>query len=141
MDITGRIFLTRAVCLLLMAGITLSNFGGIMCLGEDGHVKVESYCHPSCNDSEGPRRLEEVTTDSDNHDDCADCTDLPLLHDSLAHRYAFRILRTGSYIDYSIAVPYIPHRDRAVSAFIRVLPKIPTVSEPFAVLSTSVLLC
>ena len=129
------------VCLFLTAGIALSNFGSVVCRGDDGNVKIESLWHACCSETGTAHFLIQSTLERDHHEDCADCTDLPLLHDSLAHRYAFRILRAESYIDHSPAVPYIPLYDKTVSVFRRALPEMPTVSEPSAVLSATVLLC
>ncbi len=55
-------------------------------MGDDGHAKVESVCDPCCNDSEPACFLDELEANHDHHDDCVNCTDLPLFQEVLKRR-------------------------------------------------------
>ena len=81
-----RKYLSWPVCLLFVAGLTLGNSGSVLCVGDDDHVKVESVCQPYCNDSEAGCILRQPGSNHDHHEDCANCTDLPLIQDFLSQR-------------------------------------------------------
>lgn len=70
------------LCLLLITGLILNSFGDVLCIGEDGQVKVESLCQPCCSGDDDICLINE--DENENHDDCYDCEDL--LIDGLTFR-------------------------------------------------------
>ena len=78
-----RKYLTWLVCLLFCLGVCLSSSAGVVCLGDDGHVKVESLCQPCCGESIDECALENSESETDHHDCCGNCTDLPLFQNPL----------------------------------------------------------
>lgn len=65
-------------CLLLVAGTTLGSFGEVLCIGDDGHAKVEQMCQPCCGETDDSCFLTAFDGERDHHDDCYSCFDLPL---------------------------------------------------------------
>jgi len=132
--------LTWLVCLLFLAGVTLSSSAGILCLGEDGHAQVESFCQPDCNDSDLACPVEGEETDDD-HDDCTNCVDVPLIQDLLSHRYLNPVRSDeGVFIYSAAALESLVTDSSAHSSLIRIASEAGSDTGP-DLLSATVLRC
>ena len=69
---------TLLLYLLLVAGLTLSSFGDVLCISGDGYAKIESVCQPCCSKSDDTCSLTEPDSGQSHHDSCDNCSDLPL---------------------------------------------------------------
>jgi hypothetical protein len=79
-------YLTSMVCLVFSLGIGISSLASVVCIGDDGHVKMEVVCQPCCSEPVSQCSLDESESETDHHDCCGNCTDLPLLQDPLFKR-------------------------------------------------------
>ncbi|MDF1543844.1 MAG: hypothetical protein P1R58_01935 [bacterium] len=70
--------LAVGVCLLLFVGLNFGSFGGVLCVGGDGHLQVEPVCEPGCNEDDYACLPEVCDSESEDHQDCKSCSDLPL---------------------------------------------------------------
>jgi len=139
---TIRLYASRLLCLLLTAGITLGSFGGVICLGENGHVKIESICSPDCNDSDQTCATDPAGEGADHHDDCVDCSDLPLYEPKWFKRWTATsptIVAMSALppVD-AIARPHLPDYSMLMNGR-KNLPH--SLSPPSAVLTTTIILC
>jgi len=82
--------------LLFIAGLFLGSYGRVLCVGDEGHVKVESVCQPCCSDPEIESSLAHKNAGHDFHNDCGDCTDLPLDQNTLSYRLVTQKTDIGS---------------------------------------------
>ena len=64
--------------ILLLIGFFQIGSGDVLCVGEDGHIEIETECLPCCNEAEAVCGLSEQGDIHDEHDDCNNCSDLPL---------------------------------------------------------------
>ncbi len=64
--------------ILLIVGFSQIGSGDVLCIGEDGHVEIETECLPSCNEAADICELSEQSQQHDEHDDCNNCSDLSL---------------------------------------------------------------
>ena len=81
-DSMSRNSLTWPLCLLFVAGIAFGRGGDVLCLGDNGHARVESACQPCCGVVEEACVLADVDISHDHHKDCSNCIDLPLNQDT-----------------------------------------------------------
>jgi hypothetical protein len=115
MYLSNRKYLTLVVSLLFMAGMTLSSSGSILCLGADGHVEVESIGHaPCCDDGGLACAVEPFEAEQDHHDDCGDCTDLPLIRDLTIKRHLSTASYDESNVTFLSVLPIIPPINRSI---------------------------
>lgn len=106
-----RAYLTWALCLLFVTGITLSSFGYVLCLGDNGHIGTESVCHNCCSDPEEVCFFKQIPTDHDHHE-CRTCTDRPLIQDTFLHRRVAPRTIARSIAFHTIAILNKQHVDR-----------------------------
>ncbi len=135
-----RAYLTWALCLLFVTGITLSSFGYVLCLGDDGHIRTESVHHPCCSDPEKVCLCEQTGTDHD-HAGCTNCTDRPLIQDSLLHRRVIPRTIAKSIAFHTIAILNRQHVDRTAPMITTRLVDTLLPSSASVLLSTTILRC
>jgi hypothetical protein len=99
-------YLTSIVCLLFLTGIGISSLASVVCIGDDGHIKMEALCQPCCAESESECDSEEDQSESEHHGCCGNCIDLPVLKDSFVKRFS-----SGYQPDHVVAI------DGLVSSF------------------------
>ena len=85
----GRIVIW-SLCLLFVARLAFGSFGGVLCIADSGHVKVESACRPCIADAANSCIVAQPVTQHEHDNDCASCLDLPLLQDVLSQRPVVR---------------------------------------------------
>ena len=77
MNLQFKKIIAWSLCLVFLTGITFAGNGNVLCIGNDGHIKVETICLPCCGEEEVCKF--EVTEDiHDEHNDCNNCYDLEL---------------------------------------------------------------
>lgn len=59
-------------------GIVFSGIGGMLCLGDNGYIKIEPMSQPSCSQSAEMCIFEVSYAPHDHHNCRTDCTDFPL---------------------------------------------------------------
>ncbi len=136
-----RKYLASALCLHFLTALTFSGFGSVLCLGVNGQIKVESVHQPCCNDAETDCFSEPIGSDHDHHADCTDCTDLPVIRDSLSRRPLASVSRIGWAPDHAAASVILPRLIRMTRAN---LTRSESTSPPGSaglLLSTTVLRC
>ena len=79
-------YLTWLVCLLFSAGIIAGSSANVLCMGDNGHVKVEALCEPCCSGPGAGCGSTESESTQDHHNGCGNCTDLPLFQDPPSQR-------------------------------------------------------
>lgn len=78
--------LTWPLCLLFVAGLVLGGNGSVLCVGDDGLLKVEPVCQPCSTELGEACDLEVADSGHDHQDYCDNCTDLHLYQNSLSPR-------------------------------------------------------
>jgi len=69
---------TWTLCLFLILVFTFSGNGQVLCIGEDGHIELETFCLPCCSDPVkicDPEMLDEAHGE---HSECSSCSDIEL---------------------------------------------------------------
>jgi hypothetical protein len=66
------------LCLAFLFGAMLSANGEVLCLGDNGHFELETYCPPCCNESEDSCEAEIPDDQHSEHNDCSNCLDIEL---------------------------------------------------------------
>ena len=79
-----KTYLIWPLCLLFVAGLTIGGNGSVVCVGDDGLVKVESVCEPCVDEAGEACRVEQVDVEHDHQDECVNCTDLPVDQNSIS---------------------------------------------------------
>jgi len=64
--------------LFLLVGIVISSSGGVLCVGENGHVKIESMHHHGDVDCDQTICLVSSESELEHHSHQGNCSDLPL---------------------------------------------------------------
>ena len=64
--------------LFFIVGLTIAESGDVLCISDDGHIKIESICQPCCNTTDNVRLLTSSDSRHNHHDDCYNCSDLQL---------------------------------------------------------------
>jgi len=70
-----KIFVWPLSILLVISFFQIGS-GDVLCIGEDGHIKIETECLPCCIETETICELTEQGDLHDEHDDCNNCSDL-----------------------------------------------------------------
>ncbi len=70
--------LSLPAILFFIALFTFGSIGDVICIGDDGHLKVESSCQPCCSEIVDSILLITSTNLHDYHDNCYNCSDLEL---------------------------------------------------------------
>ncbi len=78
MIVNIRTYIAWPICLLFAFGIVASGSGGVLCVGHDGHVKVEAICLPSSSGAENPCAPAVIDEVLGEYSDCVGCSDVPL---------------------------------------------------------------
>ncbi len=111
------------LCFALTAGgvLTLSGFGGVICVSANGHIRVEPICQPcDCGSAEGCKRV--LADDADGgHPDCHNCSDVPVSELALSRRPSWRSAVHARAAELSLSASPgglvgIPNRSTAPSA-------------------------
>jgi hypothetical protein len=68
---------------IFLVGLTFVWNGNVLCIGEDGHIEIETNCIPCCSDTDKACKEELCITDEsenhhEEHNDCNNCFDLEL---------------------------------------------------------------
>lgn len=134
-------YLVWSVCLFFVAGIMLSSHGDILCLGDDGRVKIESICRPCCNDSNTTSWFKQNIPHHDHPNQCENCTDLPLLQHSLARRYLSPVFTPEICVNYLYVTLQASHIIEINSSNNHPLLEINSARRANILLSTTVLRC
>lgn len=67
-----------SLCLFFLIGVTISGYSDVLCIREDGGVKIESICQPCYIERDACCFLAVSAKVHDHQDDCDDCLDLSL---------------------------------------------------------------
>ena len=67
-----------ALCLFFLIGVTISGYSDVLCISDDGCVKIESICQPGYGEKDDCCFLTASADVYDHQDDCGDCLDLSL---------------------------------------------------------------
>ena len=78
MTVRKRNCLAWLVCLLFAVGAVADSPGGVLCVGEDGHVKYESICLPPSGGAADPCAPSVFDDAPAEYCGCGDCSDVPL---------------------------------------------------------------
>lgn len=70
--------IARALCLFFLIGVTISGYSDVLCISDDGRVKIESICQPCYIEKDACCYLAASANVHDHQDDCDDCLDLSL---------------------------------------------------------------
>jgi len=141
MNLMDNRYLTWLVCLIFSSGIGINSITGVVCVGDDGHVKYESLCQPCCSGSATDCTLDEKQGEPDHHGCCGNCTDLSFFQDPLLKRISIEHhLDDEIIIGVSVNLCCVPdlHSMRA-TRLLRV-DKVPHHKDP-DLLSTIILIC
>lgn len=98
-------YLTKLVCIALIAALSWSGFGNVLCYGTDGHVAVEPAFHDHCHGHGAPsehRHREAHGLAIEALDDCNPCVDVLLGHDG----EPIRLKNTVSFGDIGTGIPF-----------------------------------
>ncbi len=77
MNLQIKKIITSLMNLIFLVGIIFAGNSNVLCIGNDGNIKVETICLPCCGETEICKF--DVTEDiHDEHSDCNDCYDLEL---------------------------------------------------------------
>lgn len=87
--------ITLSISFLFTTGITLGSLGNVICIGDDGHFKIESNCQPCCDETSDNCLLESSKNQHDHHDECKGCSDLSLYNPTF-HRSNSKISDNSS---------------------------------------------
>ncbi len=126
--------------LFLLASFSISGYTDVICLGDNGHIELETICIPSCADSDQPSYIE---TPTNHHEDHAACSDVEID----THLWSKRTQKSDSKlseIKICTLFPTIPNTQSVINPnnnnklFSIVLPKQNT---PLVALSTVILIC
>ncbi len=79
-------FISLILCTLFVVGIALGNPGSVLCVGEDGHVEIESVSNSCCSFHGETFSVDESGSGSVQDDDCVNCTHVSLYQELLSHR-------------------------------------------------------
>ena len=60
----------------------------VLCIGEDGHIEIETNCLPCCNEIETSCEINVEEDLHDEHEDCNNCSDLSLSSSFLTKRFS-----------------------------------------------------
>lgn len=86
MDRLIKTYMTWPLCLFFVAGLVLGGYGSVLCVGDDGLLKVESVCQPCFNDAGEVCSSEPAGSGHEHQNDCLNCSDLPLHQNFLSPR-------------------------------------------------------
>lgn len=76
-----RVIHKSIVCpltIIILIGFFQIGEANVLCIGEDGHIEIESNCLPCCNDIETTCETDTQADNHEEHDDCYNCSDLSL---------------------------------------------------------------
>lgn len=91
--------------LLFIIGLSSNSVGDVLCVNDDGHVKVESICTPCCDEPIEACVVSNPNKGHEHHDDCDDCSDLPLESHKRLERissYDFGLIHYSSNLLYLV---------------------------------------
>ncbi len=89
-EMTGIMYITESMnalfrktaawlmSLFLLVGIVISSSGGVLCVGEDGQVKIKSMHHHNTADCDQVACSASSGFELERHSHCGDCSDRPL---------------------------------------------------------------
>ena len=115
------------LCLCFVAGPAFGGAGGVLCIGADDLMKVEQVCRPCCTDTDENCSIEQTSLETEFHDSCYGCTDIPLSHESLSGRN-FRTVSIYKTADFGSADG--PMQARANPAVLSATDRPTTLSPP-----------
>ena len=64
--------------MVFMTGVSFSGYFDVLCIGDDGHLELETHCMSNCSDTE--KNCENILPDDNNeeHSECSNCSDIEL---------------------------------------------------------------
>ena len=101
------------MCLLILTlvGLTYSSFGDVLCIGEDGHIEIESTCQPCCGEPNDFCSTLESDAKHNHHDECDNCSDLSLDGQFWQRKQADSFLDNIKFTSFpSVNFDYISHK-------------------------------
>ena len=130
---------TWSVALFFIAGIGISSLGDVLCISDNGHIKVESFCNPCCEETTINCQLLAVDIAHEHHDDCSDCDDFSLESPKLLKRDSYQTL------NFSIALSHIKFIDsnQNILRYFQLshINSLPNFKQNSFKISTTVLIC
>jgi len=81
-----RTYSIWVLCLYFVASLTTGLHGSVLCIDANEGVKVEAICQPCCDEEEEVCEVTALGHDTEKHPRCVDCTDIPLIYESLLVR-------------------------------------------------------
>lgn len=71
---------------MFMLGAFLSSFAAVLCVGDNGQAKLETFCKPCCTDSGKTSSAGMISEERQDHDSCKGCTDIQLVQHTISLR-------------------------------------------------------
>lgn len=78
MNLSVKKAITWTLSLFLIIGITSSGFSDVLCISDDGQIKLESICQPCDGESTDICLMATAANSHDHQDDCDNCSDLSM---------------------------------------------------------------
>lgn len=67
-----------ALCPLFIMGLFVAGNGKVLCIGDDGHIELETSCLPCCGDETDICVSEPSDDMHEEHNDCSNCSDIEI---------------------------------------------------------------
>jgi hypothetical protein len=114
--------------------------GSVLCVTPDEGAKVEAVCQTSCSDVGTSCDVEQPSVEAKVHSHCIDCTDIPLIYESLLRRDYVSNFIDDSFL---VSLAQVTHSE-VVDLTATQLPVPPDrgpLTSPHLSLSTTILIC
>ena len=66
------------LCLFLFTGFIFPANSNVLCIGDDGHIEFETFCHPSCDEAEVTRDVDTPCGPPNGRSDDSNCSHVEL---------------------------------------------------------------
>jgi hypothetical protein len=66
------------ICIFFMLGLVFAGSGQVLCIGDNGHIEIETYCLPSCGEAEKSCEIDLPEEPHNEHSECSNCSDIEL---------------------------------------------------------------
>jgi len=106
MNRRNPIFVMWPLFIVVMAATAFSSVGAVLCLGEDGHSRLEVVWHPCCGSGSGEADRATIANSEMSSDHCGDCSDYSLLEASRRRYNSGLSVNVLSSLTWSYSAPY-----------------------------------
>ena len=70
--------MTWMICAIFIFGLAVMGTGQVLCVGDDGHMEIETYCMPCCGDADESCQYNLPEDHHGEHNECSNCDDFEL---------------------------------------------------------------